>query len=96
MNYDESNFCDIKEGIFFFEFDDMIDEIVDLVNMLEKFKKIIKRVKNLYGVVIGVDRLNFKDVEGNLVFGCVVVICKGKVLDLVYLFYLVKYEFLLK
>lgn len=95
-NYDESNLCDIKEGIPLSEFDDTIDEIADLANMPEKLKKTIKRAKNLHGAVIGADRLNFKDAEGNLVFGRVAVIRKGKVLDLAYSLHSVKYELMPK
>ena len=95
-NYDESNLCDIKEGIPLSEFDDTIDEIAELTDMPEKFKKLIKRAKNFKnGDVIGVDRLNFKDAAGNLVFGRVAVIRNEKVpevLDLAYSLHSVKYE----
>lgn len=97
VSYDENNLCDFKEGIFDNEYDVIVDEIVDLIGMLGKFKKIIKWVRNFIGGnIFVVNKLGFKVDDGSLVFGWVVVICWGKVLDMVYLFYLVEYEFILK
>ena len=95
-SYDESNLCDIKEGIPLSEYDVTIDEIADLTNMPKNLKKTIKRAKNLNGDAFSVNRLNFKDADGNLVFGRVAVIRRGKVLDLAYSLHSVKYELMPK
>lgn len=96
-NYDESNLCDLKEGIPPSEYDVTVDEIADLTNMPEKLKKTIKRAKNFTGGnVLAVNRLQFKAAEGNLVFGRVAVIRRGKVLDMAYSLHSVEYELMPK
>jgi len=96
-NYDESNPCDLKEGITPSEYDVTVDEIADLTNMPEKLKKTIKRAKNFTGGnVLAVNRLQFKAAEGNLVFGRVTVIRRGKVLDMAYSLHSVEYELIPK
>ena len=96
VKYDESNLCDIKEGIPPSEYDVTIDEIADLTNMPEKLKNTIKRAKNLAGGnVLAVNRLQFEAAEGNLVFGRVAVIRRGKFLDLAYSLHSVEYELML-
>ena len=92
-SYEENNLCDLKEGIPPGEYDATVDEIADLTNMPKKLKKVIKRAKNfIEGNVLAVDRLQFKTEEGNMVFGRVVVIRRGKVLDLAYSLHSVEYE----
>ena len=91
--YDESNLCDLKEGIPPSQYDVTVDEIADLTNMPEKLKNTIKRAKNFAGGnVLAVNRLQFKPAEGNMVFGRVAVIRRGKVLDMAYSLHSVEYE----
>ena len=91
--YDESNLCDLKEGIPHSEYDATVDEIADLTNMPEKLKRTIKRAKSFTGGnVLAVNRLQFKAADGNLVFGRVAVIRRGKVLDMAYSLHSVEYE----
>ena len=91
--YDESNLCDLKEGIPPSQYDVTIDEIADLTNMPVKLKKIIKRAKDYAGGnVLAVNRLQFKAEEGNMVFGRVAVIRRGNVLDMAYSLHSVEYE----
>ena len=53
--------------------------------MPEKIKNDIKRTKNFSeGKVQAVRRFQFKTEDGNLVFGRVAVIRKGKLLDMAY------------
>ncbi|KAL9972175.1 hypothetical protein ACROYT_G018431 [Oculina patagonica] len=96
-SYDENNLCDLKEGIPPEEYDVTVDEIADLTNMPEKLKKTIKRAKNFTGGnVLAVNRLQFKAADGNLVFGRVAVIRRGKVLDMAYSLHSVEYELMPK
>ena len=95
--YDESNLCDLKEGIPHSEYDATVDEIADLTNMPEKLKRTIKRAKSFTGGnVLAVNRLQFKAADGNLVFGRVAVIRRGKVLDMAYSLHSVEYELMPK
>lgn len=96
-SYDENNLCDLKEGIPPREYDVTVDEIANLTNMPEKRKKTIKRAKNFTGGnVLAVNRLQFKAADGNLVFGRVAVIRRGKVLDMAYSLHSVEYELMPK
>ena len=91
--YDENNLCDLMEGIPPEEYDVTVDEIAELTNMPEKLKKVIKRAKNFSGgKVQAVRRLQFKTEDGNLVFGRVAVIRRGKLLDMAYSLHSVAYE----
>ena len=81
------------EGIPPEEYDVTVDEIAELTNMPEKLKKVIKRAKNFSGgKVQAVRRLQFKTEDGNLVFGRVAVIRRGKLLDMAYSLHSVAYE----
>lgn len=96
-SYDENNLCDLKEGIPPEEYDVTVDEIADLTNMPDKLKKTIKRAKNFTGGnVLAVNRLQFKAADGNMVFGRVAVIRRGKVLDMAYSLHSVEYELMPK
>ena len=96
-NYDESNLCNLKEGIPPTEYDATVDEIAQLTNMPEKLKNTIKRAKTFTGGdVLAVNRLQFKAEEGNMVFGRVAVIRRGKVLDMAYSLHSVEYELMPK
>lgn len=96
-SYDENNLCDLKEGIPPEEYDVTVDEIADLTNMPDKLKKTIKRAKKFTGGnVLAVNRLQFKTADGNLVFGRVAVIRRGKVLDMAYSLHSVEYELMPK
>ena len=91
--YDESNLCDLKEGIPPSQYDATVDEIADLTNMPGKLKNTIKRAKNFAGGnVLAVNRLQFKAEDGNMVFGRVAVIRRGEVLDMAYSLHSVEYE----
>lgn len=93
VKYDQSNLCDIKEGIPPSEYDVTVDEIADLTNMPVKLKNTIKRAKNFAGGnVLAVNRLQFEASEANLVFGRLAVIRRGKLLDLAYSLHSVEYE----
>ena len=92
-SYDENNLCDLMEGIPSKEYDETVDEIAELTNMPEKLKKVIKRAKNFSeGKMQAVRRLQFKTEDGNLVFGRVAVLRRGKLLDMAYSLHSVAYE----
>ena len=96
-SYNENNLCDLKEGIPPEEYDVTVDEIADLTSMPENLKKTIKRAKNFTsGNVLAVNKLQFKAADGNLVFGRVAVIRRGKVLDMAYSLHSVEYELMPK
>ena len=86
--YDESYLCNQMEAIPTEEYDVRVDEIAELTNMPEKIKNDIKRTKNFSeGKVQAVRRFQFKTEDGNLVFGRVAVIRRGKLLDMGYSLY---------
>lgn len=91
-SYEESNLCDLKEGIPPAKYNVTVDQIAALTNMPDKLKDVIKTAINLEGNVLALDRLQFKSKDGNMVFGKVVVIRRGKVLDLAYSLHTVEYE----
>ena len=96
-NYDESNLCDLKEGIPYYQYDATVDEIAGLTGMPEKLKKTIKRAKHFHsGDVLAVNKVAFKAQNGSLVFGRVAVIRRGKALDMAYSIHSVKYELISK
>ena len=92
-DYDENNLCDLMEGIPPEQYDVTVDDIAELTNMPENLTKAIKRAKNFSGgKVQAVRRLQFKTENGNLVFGRVAVIRRGKLLDMAYSLHTLKYE----
>lgn len=91
-SYEESNLCDLKEGIPPAKYNVTVDQIAALTNMPDKLKDVIKTAIHLEGNVLALDRLQFKSKDGNMVFGKVVVIRRGKVLDLAYSLHTVEYE----
>ena len=92
-SYDENNLCDLMEGIPTEEYDATVDEIAELTNMPEKVKNVIKRAKKFSeGKVQALEKLQFKTEDGNLVFGRVVVIRRGKLLDMAYSLHSVAYK----
>ena len=61
-SYDESNICELKEGIPFEEFDVTVDELADLIGLPEKHKKTIKQAKTFKDANIqAVRKMNFKE-----------------------------------
>ena len=92
-SYEESNLCDVMEGIPPEEYDATVDEIAALTNMPERLKKVIKRAKNFSeGKLQAIENLKFKTEDGNLVFGRVAVIRRGKRLDMAYSLHSVAYK----
>ena len=92
-SYEENNLCDLKEGIPPAKYNVTVDQIAALTNMPDKLKDVIKTAINFEGGnVLALDRLQFKSKDGNMVFGKVVVIRRGKVLDLAYSLHSVEYE----
>ena len=92
-SYEENNLCDLKEGIPPAKYNVTVDQIAALTNMPDKLKDLIKTAINFEsGNVLALDRLQFKSKDGNMVFGKVVVIRRGKVLDLAYSLHSVEYE----
>lgn len=84
-SYEQNNLCDLKEGIPFAKYNVTVDQIAALTNMPDELKDVIKTAINFKsGNVLALDRLQFKSKDGNMVFGKVVVIRRGKVLDLAY------------
>ncbi|XP_067048847.1 uncharacterized protein [Acropora muricata] len=91
-SYQESNLCDLKEGIPGVEFDVTVEEIAELTNMPTELKRVVKRAKNFSGGnVFAFDRLHFKTKDGNMVFGRIAVLRKGSTLDLAYSLHSVNY-----
>lgn len=91
-SYEESNLCDLKEGIPEVEFDATVEEIAELTKMPMKLKSVVKTATKFNRVnVLAVNKLHFRTRDGNMVFGRIAVLHKGNTLDMAYSLQFVSY-----
>ncbi|XP_067042281.1 uncharacterized protein [Acropora muricata] len=84
-SYEESNLCDLKEGIPRAEFDVTVEEIAELTNIPVTLKRVVKRARNFtVGNSLALDRLDLKPENGSMVFGRVAVVPIGDTYDMAY------------
>ena len=91
--YEETNLCNVKQGIEVSNYDKVVERIAKVVNMPDNLTLLIKEAKDLEdGEVLALDKLSFRGAKGNMVFGKVVVIKRKGKIDLAYSMHGVEYD----
>ena len=91
--YEETNLCNVKQGIEVSNYDKFVERIAMFVNIPDKLTLLIKEAKDLEdGEVLALEKLSFSVSKGNMVFGKVVVIKRKGKIDLAYSMHGVEYD----